>query len=156
MRRPIRTYSELRRLRSFEDRFDYLELHGQVGLSTFGFDRWMNQQFYTSHEWYRVRDEVIVRDHGCDLGVRGYEIHVGLLVHHMNPMTVNDIRDGEEWILDPEYLITTSHRTHNAIHYGNRNLLPRTVIERRPGDTNLWGKHDRTRDPGSRDRGRPG
>jgi hypothetical protein len=136
--RPIRSYSELRRLGTFEARFDYLELHGQVARSTFGFDRWMNQQFYTSRLWHLARDEVIVRDHGCDLGVRGHDIHVGLLVHHMNPMTMRDIENGEEWILNPEYLITTSHRTHNAIHYGNRNLLPRTVVARRPGDTTLW------------------
>lgn len=136
--RAIRCYSEVRRLGSFDDRFEYLMLRGQVAQTTFGFDRWVNQQFYTSREWHLVRDEVIVRDHGCDLGVRGHDIHVGLLVHHMNPLTIKDIEAGEEWILDPEYLITTSHRTHNAIHYGNRNLLPRTVVARRPGDTTLW------------------
>ena len=136
--RAIRCYSDVRRLTSFEDRFDYLQLRGQVAETTFGFDRWVNQQFYTSRLWQQVRDEVIVRDHGCDLGVRGHDIHVGLLVHHMNPMTVKDIEHGEEWILNPEYLITTSHRTHNAIHYGNVNLLPRTVISRRPGDTTPW------------------
>jgi hypothetical protein len=133
-----RNYSDLQMFRTFEDRFDYLSLSGTVAKSTFGFDRWLNQQFYTSRLWHTVRDEVIVRDHGCDLGVAGYEIHVGLLVHHMNPLTVKDIENGEEWILDPEYLITTSHRTHNAIHYGNANLLPRTVVSRRPGDTTPW------------------
>ena len=133
-----RNYTDLQMFRTFEDRFDYLVLAGTVAEQTFGFDRWMNQQFYTSRLWHQVRDEVIVRDHGCDLGVRGHDIHVGLLVHHMNPMTVRDLEQGEEWILDPEFLITTSHRTHNAIHYGNRNLLPRTVTARQPGDTALW------------------
>jgi hypothetical protein len=133
-----RNYTDLQMYRTFEDRFDYLALAGTVAEHTFGFDRWMNQQFYISREWHRVRDIVIVRDHGCDLGVAGHEIHIGLLVHHMNPITVRDIENGENWILDPEYLITTSHRTHNAIHYGNRNLLPRTVIARQAGDTQLW------------------
>lgn len=133
-----RTYSELRRLRTFEDRFDYLKLPGQVGEVTFGFDRWMNQQFYTSRLWHQARDAAIVRDHGCDLGILGMEIHTGLLVHHMNPLTSQDLMNGEDWIIDPEFLITTSLRTHNAIHYGNENLLPRTVVARRPGDTRLW------------------
>lgn len=133
-----RSYRELRRIGTFDERFEYLCLDGQVGEATFGFDRWMNQQFYTSVQWRQVRDEVIVRDMGCDLGVRGYDIHTGLLVHHMNPMTPQDIAHGEEWILDPEYLITTSHRTHNAIHYGDRDLLPRPVVARHPGDTRLW------------------
>lgn len=133
-----RSYSDLRKIPTFEDRFAYLSLPGQVGTSTFGFDRWMNQNFYTSFLWHQARDQVIVRDHGCDLGILGYEIHTGLVVHHMNPITPRDIEEGEEWILDPEYLITTSHRTHNAIHYGNENLLPRPVVARQPGDTRLW------------------
>lgn len=128
----------LRRISTFEERFEYLSLPGQVGESTFGFDRWVNQQFYNSPMWRRARDQVIVRDHGCDLGVLGYDIHVGLLVHHMNPLTVRDIQDGEEWICDPEFLITTTQRTHNAIHYGNRNLLPAPVVARFHGDTSLW------------------
>lgn len=136
--RSIRRYYDLFPLATLEERFEYLALRGQVGEATFGFDRWINQQFYQSQEWRHVRDAVIVRDHGCDLGVRGHDIHVGLLVHHMNPLTPRDIQDGERWILDPEYLITTSHRTHNAIHYGNRNLLPQPVVARRPGDTRLW------------------
>lgn len=136
--RAIRSYSDLRRLRTFEDKFDYLMLRGAVAEATFGFDRWVNQQFYASREWHMVRDEVIVRDHGCDLGVLGMDIHCGLLVHHMNPLTRQDIEMGEAWIFNPEYLITTSHRTHNAIHYGNINLLPRQVVARRPGDTALW------------------
>lgn len=133
-----KSYSVLRRIPTFEERYDYLALKGHVGESTFGFDRWVNQNFYTSPMWRRVRDAVIVRDHGCDLGILGYDIHTGLLVHHMNPMTAQDIENGEEWILDPEFLITTTHRTHNAIHYGNKNLLPQPLVERRPGDTRLW------------------
>lgn len=133
-----RRYSDLRQLPTFDERFDYLNLKGQVGRSTFGFDRWMNQYFYTSTEWYQVRNVVIVRDNGCDLGVPGHEIHVGLLVHHMNPITLRDLREGEPWVIDPEFLITTSHRTHNAIHYGDKSLLPAPVIDRAPGDTTLW------------------
>jgi len=134
----IRRYRDLRNLVTLEDRFKYLALYGQVGEATFGFDRWINQQFYQSSEWKHARDYVIVRDHGCDLGIPGHEIHFGLLVHHMNPLSPQDIDNGEEWILDPEFLITTSHRTHNAIHYGDQNLLPRPVVEREPGDTRLW------------------
>lgn len=133
-----RCYSELRRLETFEDRFDYLSLAGRVGEATFGFDRWVNQQFYASREWKLARADVIARDLGCDLGIPGYEIHFGLLIHHMNPLTVEDLENGEEWIVDPEFLITTTKRTHNAIHYGDRNLLPRVVIARQPGDTRLW------------------
>ena len=123
---------------TFEERFDYLDLRGQVGEATFGFDRWVNQRFYTSREWYQARSMVIVRDHGCDLGIRGYEIRSGLLVHHMNPITPEDLQRGGELVLDPEYLITTTHRTHNAIHYGDASLIPRPPIERQPGDTKLW------------------
>lgn len=133
-----RTYSELRRIKSFEDRFDYLSLKGTVGESTFGFDRWLNQRFYRSNVWKTARNQVIVRDMGCDLGVLGYEIYEGLLVHHMNPVEPNDFRNGEEWVIDPNYLITTSLQTHNAIHYGDETLLPRGPIVRQPGDTRLW------------------
>lgn len=134
----LRRYSELRRFITFEDRFEYLNLKGYVGEQTFGFDRWMNQQFYRSREWKLARNEVIVRDNGCDLGVPGYDIHHGLLVHHMNPLSELDLVAGEEWIIDPEFLITTTHRTHNAIHYGDASLLPRSPVERVPGDTKLW------------------
>lgn len=134
----VRTYSELQNLDTFEERFDYLKLDGVVGRSTFGFDRWINQYFYRSLEWKQVRDHVIVRDQGCDLGILGFEISSGLLIHHMNPITVDDIKHGEEWIIDLEFLITTSLRTHNAIHYGDESLLPRGPIERRFGDTKLW------------------
>lgn len=134
----IRTYKELSKLHTFDERFNYLKLTGIVGESTFGYDRWLNQRFYTSNEWKSVRDFIIVRDNGCDLGIAGYEIHRGLIVHHMNPVSLNDIINNPELILDPEFLITTSHRTHNAIHYGNADNRPRIVIERKPGDTTLW------------------
>ena len=134
----IRTYSELSRLTDFEERYKYLALRGSVGRSTFGFDRYINQQFYTSTQWRQIRHHVIARDLGCDLGVEGYEIHDRIYIHHMNPMTVDDIAHGEDSILNPEFLITTTHRTHNAIHYGDERLLPRPLTERRSGDTKLW------------------
>ena len=134
----IRTYSELSRIHTFYERYQYLKLKGVVGESTFGFDRWVNQEFYRSRQWKSIRDEVIVRDNGCDLGIPGYEIYRDLLVHHMNPISVDDIEHGEAWILDPNFLITTSHRTHNAIHYGDESLLPREPVKRRFGDTTLW------------------
>jgi hypothetical protein len=123
---------------SFDDRFDYLRLDGAVGVATFGFDRHINQKFYKSNEWKRVRDFVITRDNGCDLGVDGYEIHHSILIHHMNPMSVEDIVHGDDWIINPENLITTTQNTHNAIHYGNVSLLPKTVVSRQVGDTKLW------------------
>jgi hypothetical protein len=134
----IRCYSELRRLESFDERFDYLNLQGVVGETTFGFDRWINQKFYTSREWRSIRHEVILRDNGCDLGVADYEIHTDLLIHHMNPVSKDELLNGIDVALDPEFLITTSKRTHNAIHYGNTNLLPKVVLTREPGDTRLW------------------
>lgn len=134
----IRSYSELSRIHTFEGRFDYLMLSGQVGESTFGFDRWINQMFYSSRSWHQVRDHVIIRDYGCDLGIVGYDIRRGLLIHHMNPMSAEDIKHGEDWILDPEFLITTTLSTHNAIHYGDATLLYSRPIERHPGDTKLW------------------
>ena len=133
-----RCYRELKKLTTFNDRFDYLNLNGKVAVETFGFDRHMNQGFYHSMEWAHARDIVISRDNGCDLGVPGYEIHRELLVHHMEPISKTDIMHGEAWIIDPEYLITTTHLTHNAIHYGNLSLLPKTNVPRRPGDTKLW------------------
>lgn len=134
----IKTYSELSRLETFEERFDYLSLAGTVGEATFGFDRWVNQQFYTSRQWKQVRYEVISRDNGCDLGVPGYEIGIYLLIHHMNPITIDDIHNGEDYILNPEFLITTTRKTHNAIHYGGEIKTPRVVLQREPGDTQLW------------------
>lgn len=137
----IKRYSELERLETFEERFDYLKLHGEVGRSTFGFDRYLNQDFYRSYEWKQVRDFVIVRDDGCDLGIPDREIHTELLVHHMNPITTDDIVHKEERIFDPEFLITTTKSTHNAIHYGDENLLvPSTVPKRSPNDTTMWSR----------------
>lgn len=135
----IRRYSELRRLETFEERFKYLSLHGEVGRSTFGFDRYINQQFYRSREWRQLRHRVIARDLGCDLGVDGYEIHGALLIHHMNPMELTDVKHGNPDMLDPQFLITTTLRTHNAIHFGDERQLPKPYVPRRPGDTKLWG-----------------
>jgi hypothetical protein len=131
-------YSELRHLQTFELRFDYLNLEGVVAQTTFGHHRWINQQFYRSYQWKQVRDEVIRRDNGWDLGIPGFVIHEGLLVHHMNPMTPQDIVDGEDWILDPEFLITTSKDTHNAIHYGDESQVRQAPVVRERGDTDLW------------------
>ena len=133
-----RSYNELRRIGTFEERFRYLSLNGSVGSSTFGYDRWLNQRFYTSREWRQLRDHVIARDNGCDLGIDGYEIHDKILVHHMNPMIVDDLLAGEESIMDPNFLVVTSHRSHNAIHYGDESLLPRKYTPRERGDTRLW------------------
>jgi hypothetical protein len=133
-----RSYSELRRLHTFEERFEYLKMNGEVGRATFGFDRWINQRFYTSYMWKRARRDVILRDNGCDLGISGYEIGGSVLIHHMNPMSSEDIIHSEEWIFDLEYLITTTHNTHNAIHFGDDRLLPKVVLDRVPNDTKLW------------------
>jgi hypothetical protein len=134
----VRTYHELSQIETFEERFEYLKLKETLGRKTFGFDRWINQRFYKSREWRRAKNYVITRDDGCDLGILGFEIYSGLLVHHMNPMSVDDIKQNKEWIFDPNFLVTTSHQTHNAIHYGDESLLPRGPIERRSGDTTLW------------------
>jgi hypothetical protein len=134
----IRRYSELIRISDYTERFRYLALRGGVGNTTFGFDRYINQGFYKSKEWRDLRYDIIARDNGCDLGIEGYEIHSRIIVHHMNPMDAGDIIQGESSILDPEFLITTTHDTHNAIHYGDERLLPRPLVERRRGDTKLW------------------
>lgn len=134
----IRSYSELRRIDDFIDRFHYLALRGTVGDVTFGHDRYLNQMFYRSREWKHVCNDVIARDLGCDLGVEGYEFHTRPYVHHMNPMTPNQIKHNDEDILNPKYLITTSHRTHNAIHFGDERQLPKTYTPRLRGDTKLW------------------
>lgn len=134
----IRSYTDLSKLDSFEDRFHYLKLGGVVGQATFGHDRHLNQALYRSAEWRRLRHDIIARDEGCDLGVDGYEIRSGLIIHHMNPVIREDILHRNDDILDPEYLITTTLRTHNAIHYGDESLLVQPYIPRRPGDTNLW------------------
>ena len=135
----VRTYSELKRLETYEERFDYLRLNGKIGQDTFGFDRIFNQIFYSrSKEWRKVRNEVIVRDNGCDLGVDGYEIHGKILIHHMNPITLNDILEFSDFLINPNYLICTSLLTHNAIHYGNKDLLLNVPKERTLNDTCPW------------------
>ena len=137
----IRTYAELSRLRTFEERYEYLKLDGQVGKDTFGFDRIFNQQFYRSKEWRALRDFVIVRDNGCDLGIEGHEINSQkIFIHHMNPITMDDIVNPSEYLMNPEYLITTIHNTHNAIHYGDAELLITAPIERTKHDTCPWKK----------------
>lgn len=134
----IKTYSELIMIPTFEGRYEYLKLGGRVGVETFGFDRYLNQAFYKSDEWLSVRDYVIARDNGCDLGVEGYEIYGRILIHHMNPITKEDILQRSKFLLDPEYLITTVKRTHDAIHYGNNSIIFEAPIERRKNDTCPW------------------
>ena len=134
----IKTYSELITIPTFEERFEYLKLDGQVGVETFGFNRYLNQAFYKSDEWLSIRDDIITRDNGCDLGMEGYEIYGRILIHHINPITKDDIIQRSRILLDPENLITTVKRTHDAIHYGDSNLLMRAPIERRKNDTCPW------------------
>jgi hypothetical protein len=134
----MRTYSELSRLKTFDERFWYLRISGSVGAETFGFDRYLNQRFYTSSEWFRVRDFVIVRDNACDLGIPGREIGDRICIHHMNPVRVADIQHAMEFLLDPEYLISAAHQTHNAIHYGSDAPLREAPVERSPYDTCPW------------------
>lgn len=134
----IRTYSELSQLATFEERYRYLRLGGYVGKETFGFDRWINQMFYKDPEWLKVRDIVIMRDNGCDLGIEGREIYSRIIVHHMNPITKADILDRSKFLLDPEYLISTVKNTHDAIHYGDESLLITLPIERSKNDTCPW------------------
>lgn len=137
----IRSYSELITIPTFEERFRYLQLDGRVGEETFGFNRYLNQIFYKSDEWLRVRDLVIVRDNGCDLGIEGREIYGKILIHHMNPITIDDIIKRSKYLLDPEYLITTVKNTHDAIHYGDDSLLIKGPIERSKYDTCPWKKY---------------
>lgn len=134
------TYTELVKRESLLARFRYAVLHGELGAATFGYDRYLNQKFYAWGEWKRVRDQVIVRDNGCDLGVPGYGIHDRILVHHLNPIKVQDLdpNDFNDDLLEPEFLICVSTRTHNAIHFGDESQLPRPFIERQPGDTKQW------------------
>lgn len=133
-----RTYSELSKLKTLEERYEYLRLGGSVGEETFGFDRWLNQMLYHDHAWKDVRDEVIIRDNGCDLGLEGYEIGGAVYVHHMNPVTLDDVLHHFEDLLNPEYLICTSKRTHDAIHYGSKDLLPKDPVVRSKNDTCPW------------------
>jgi hypothetical protein len=134
----IRSYSELRQLPTLADRYDYLRLGGVVGETTFGRERWVNQRFYRSREWRDIRDEVRARDLGDDLGTEDTPIRGAILIHHMNPLTIEDIEECTDNLLSPEFLISTSLRTHNAIHYGDEKQLPRPFVERTPGDTRLW------------------
>jgi len=134
----LKTYRDLRRLKTFQERYEYLRLSGVVGQSTFGFDRYLNQMLYNSKRWRDLREKLIIRDNGCDLGVDGYEIHGKILVHHMNPITIEDIEDENEEVFDPNQLICVSFKTHNAIHYGDASLLPHLPVERHPNDTCPW------------------
>ena len=136
----IRTYSELILLQTSEERFKYLQLNGCVGDDTFGFDRYINQNFYKSAEWKRIRDQIIIRDNGCDLALEGYEIYGRILIHHMNPITVKDVELSTEYLMNPEYLICVTHNTHNAIHYGDEKLLMKGPVVRTKNDTCPW-KH---------------
>lgn len=133
----IRRYSELCRLKTFEERFDYLKLQGIVGESTFGFDRYLNQHLYRSSEWKKIRNEVIVRDDGCDMGLADYPAN-RIIVHHMNPLSVEDLENRSDLIFNPEFLICVSFKTHNAIHFGDETLLAKPPVERKPGDTCPW------------------
>lgn len=134
----IRTYRELRSISTFEERYEYLRLGGLVGQATFGFDRYLNQALYQSREWKHTRNGVILRDESCDLGISDREIHSQLVMHHINPISIEDLEIGNDCIFDPDNLVTTSLRTHNAIHFGDASLLPKLPIERKRNDTSLW------------------
>lgn len=135
----MRSYSELIKLPTFEERFEYLRLDGEVGKDTFGFDRYINQSFYRCGEWKNVRDQVIIRDQGCDLGIPDRQLFDHIIIHHMNPVTREDLINKRDALMDPEYLICVSNATHNAIHYGDeKQLVPTHLVERRPNDTCPW------------------
>lgn len=134
----IKTYSELSKFTTFKERYNYLKLNGAVGKETFGFDRFINQNFYRSSEWKKIRDYVIIRDNGCDLGMEGYTIYGKIIIHHMNPISINDIMENSEFLIDPEYLISTVHATHNAIHYGDENFIMSLPVDRTKNDTCPW------------------
>lgn len=134
----IRTYKELMRIDDFVERYEYLRLLGEVGVATFGWERWLNQELYRSKKWRKVRDKIIVRDDGYDLAHPDFEITDRIIIHHMNPLTPEDIENDVDEIYEPEFLICTSFQTHNAIHYGDRSLLPELLTERFPGDTCPW------------------
>lgn len=134
----IKTYSELITFSTFEDRFEYLQLKGTIGKETFGFDRYLNQILYNSKEWKHLRNKIIVRDNGCDLACEGFEIYGRILIHHINPITIDDVIKRREMVFDPENLICVTHNTHNAIHYGDKSLLITGPIERRANDTCPW------------------
>lgn len=134
----MKTYTEALKYATFEDRFNYLKLSGDVGQDTFGFDRWLNQNFYRSDLWRGIRDTVIIRDGGFDLAMDGYLITDKIIIHHINPITKSDILNQTDLLLNPDYLICVSHRTHNALHYGDISILAVDPVERKPGDTKLW------------------
>jgi hypothetical protein len=134
----IRTYLELKSLKTFEERYGYLRLRGRIGITTFGFERYLNQRFYTSREWLGIRRQVILRDSACDLGIPGYEISSKIIIHHMNPISLEDFKEGNSSILDIEFLISTTIRTHQAIHFGDKSNLPQLPVIRRRGDTSPW------------------
>ncbi len=140
----IKTYSELSQFKTFRERYQYLKLDGVVGKETFGFQRWLNQNFYHSREWLSFRDKIIIRDNGCDLGVEGFEIYGSVLIHHLNPITYDDIVKRNPCIFDPENVICTKHQTHNAIHYGDESLLIIAPVQRQPNDTCPWRKIERS------------
>lgn len=133
-----RTYDEVIKLPTFEERFTYLKCDGQIGFETFGPNRYLVEQFYLSDEWRRIRDFVIIRDNACDLATPGFQIYEKILIHHINPITIDDVINHTIYLVDPQFLICTSHETHNAIHYSNETILQRNPIERNPGDTCLW------------------
>lgn len=134
----IRTYRELKKLRTFEERYQYLQVRSVVGQDTFGYDRYLNQLFYTTRRWRKTRDGIIIRDNGCDLGIEGYEIYGKIVIHHLNPITIDDIELDRDVLYDPEFLISTTHNTHLAIHYGDERILIKPPVERRRNDTCPW------------------
>lgn len=134
----LRKYSELKHLKTFEERYEYLRIGGLVGEATFGFERFLNQQLYTSQRWRLLRNEIIIRDNGCDLGIEGRDIFDKIIIHHMNPLTREQMQNPDDSMFDPEYLICVSHNTHNAIHYGDASLLRKEYVPRRPNDTCPW------------------
>lgn len=140
LKTKIKSYSELITLSTFEKRFQYLKLEGTIGQETFGSRRWLNQNFYHSDKWLRFRDSIIIRDSGCDLGVQGYDIYGPVLIHHLNPITYENILYNDQCVFDPENVICTNLRTHNAIHYGTDNVVTNTLVERSRNDTCPWRK----------------
>lgn len=134
----IKTFSELIEIPTFEERFEYLKLGGFVGEETFGFDRYLNQNFYRSYEWRQLRNQIIIRDNGCDLACEDRDIFRRVIIHHMNPISTDDLIHNSDFLMNPEYLICTTKQTHDAIHYGNKDSLILTPRERTPGDTILW------------------
>lgn len=134
----MKTYEELSRLTTFKDRFQYLKLNGRVGEDTFGFNRYLNQYFYRSNEWRKLRNSIIIRDCGCDLGIEGYEIRSNILIHHIEPVTMADLKNRDDKLLDPNNLICVSKRTHNAIHFGDESILYEDSFDRFPNDMSPW------------------